>query len=147
VARLHDGFGALGKIGLMDVLERAELAIIDDDISSREAICGLMSAFGQKPVQFDSGARFLESASFDRFFCAIVDVHMPDMDGLEVQRHLATADPRIPVILMTAYPDDRTRALALDAGALGFLSKPCDHRQLIPLIDLASERSSAAAFS
>jgi FixJ family two-component response regulator len=125
----------------MDVLERAELAIVDDDISSREAISGLMSSFGQKPVQFDSGAQFLESASFDRFFCALVDVHMPDMDGLEVQRQLAAADPSIPVILITAYPDDRTRALALDAGALGFLSKPCDHRQLIPLIDLASERS------
>jgi FixJ family two-component response regulator len=68
---------------------------------------------------------------------------MPDMDGLEVQRRLAAADKSIPVILMTAYPDDRTRTRALDAGALGFLSKPCDHRQLIRLIGLASERSSA----
>lgn len=126
------------------MVDRAELAIVDDDISSREAISGLVSSFGQRPVLFDSGAQLLASPALGRFFCAILDVHMPDMDGLEVQRRLAAADHNISVILMTAFPDDRTHARALKAGALGYLSKPCDYRQLIRLIDLASERRQTA---
>jgi FixJ family two-component response regulator len=65
------------------------------------------------------------------------------MSGLELQVRLAADGRRIPVIVVTAYPSEDTRAFALEAGALGFLSKPCDEQRLIGYIDLALKNSAA----
>ena len=100
-------------------------------------MAGLVKSFGVKAALFESGAEFLAATRLHDFLCAIVDVHMPILGGLDVQRRLADADKQVPLILVTAFPDDRTRAQAVALGALGFLAKPVDNDQLFRLIVMA----------
>ena len=113
------------------------ISIVDDDWSARAAMRGLVRSLGYATVVFASAEDFLKSDRLSDTVCVIADVHMPGMSGLELQVRLAAIGQRVPVIVVTAYPDDETRTFAIEAGALGFLSKPCDEQQLIGLIDLA----------
>jgi FixJ family two-component response regulator len=113
------------------------VSIVDDDHSARSALQGLVRSLGYASVAFASAEDFLKSERLRDTVCVIADVHMPGMSGLELQVRLASNGRHIPVIVVTAYPDDETRAFALRAGALGFLSKPCDEQRLIGYIDLA----------
>lgn len=80
---------------------------------------------------FASGEEFLLSGRLHDTSCLVLDVHMPGMNGLELQSHLAGAGYRIPIIFVTAYSDERTRALALEAGAVAFLYKPFSEEALL----------------
>ena len=119
------------------------ISIVDDDQSARAAMRGLVRSLGYAVVAFASAEDFLRSDRLRDTVCVIADVHMPGMSGLELQVRLAANGRRIPVIVVTAYPDEETRAFALEAGALGFLSKPCDEQRLIGYIDLALKRKPA----
>jgi len=82
-------------------------------------------------VPFVSAAHFLESGLIAETTCLITDLQMPGLNGLELQEALRSQGYQTPVILITAYPNEKHRKRALDNGAVGFLSKPFDHRSLM----------------
>jgi FixJ family two-component response regulator len=107
------------------------LAVVDDDASARKAMGRLLRSFGFTVVVFASAEEFLRFASLQDTSCLVLDAHMPGMSGLQLQSHLAAAGYRIPIIFITASPEDRTRARALEAGAVGFLPKPFGDEALL----------------
>jgi FixJ family two-component response regulator len=86
---------------------------------------------------FTSAGEFLRLGSLQDTSCLIVDVHMPGMSGLQLQSHLEEVGYRIPIIFITAYPDERARTQALQAGAVDFLYKPFSDLALIDTLRLA----------
>ena len=85
---------------------------------------------------FASARNFLDSPQFPNVSCAILDVSMPGMDGLELQRHLIAKHP-IPIIFITDLRDAKTRDEAVRAGAIGFLNKPVSEKTLIDTLNAA----------
>jgi FixJ family two-component response regulator len=120
------------------------IAIIDDDAAVREAVQGLVEAFGFAAVAFSSAEEFLQSERRNDTACLITDVQLPGMSGLELQSHLSLSGSRIPVIVITAFPGDDRRALA--AGAICFLRKPVIKEDLLTCIRLALDRRHSGDF-
>jgi FixJ family two-component response regulator len=114
------------------------IAIVDDDAAVCEAVQGLVEAFGFAAAAFSSAEEFLQSERLNDTACLITDVQMPGMSGLQLQNHLSVSGSRIPVIVITAFPDDDRRALA--AGAICFLRKPVIKDDLLRCIRLALDR-------
>ena len=100
------------------------IAIIDDDESFRIGLAGLVRSLGYASATFASAREFLESAEARASACLITDVQMPGTNGLELQRLLIATGRTLPIIFITAYPEDRIRDAALAAGAFGFFHKP-----------------------
>ena len=107
------------------------IAVVDDDESVREATANLLRSSGYDAEVFASAAEFLESRQTLARPCLILDVHLPEMDGLELQSRL---DNRVPIVFITAYTDARTRSRALQAGAIAFLHKPYSEEELLGAI-------------
>ncbi len=111
------------------------IAIIDDDPSVRRAVHRLLRSFGMRAETFHSGESLLCAlASSQRFGCAVMDVQMPGMNGLEVQRRLAARGIALPLVFITAYEEEGIAERAFAAGAVGFLHKPFTDESLIDLI-------------
>ena len=113
------------------------VSIVDDDESVREATKGLVRSLGYSAAAFSSAEEFLNSDRLNDTSCLIADVQMPGLSGVELQHHLLEQGHRLPIIFVTAYPEDRIRARALEAGAVDFLSKPFSDDQLIMCLDTA----------
>jgi FixJ family two-component response regulator len=113
------------------------ISIVDDDESVREATRALVRALGYGALTFASAEEFLSSDHVDETCCLITDVQMTGLSGVELQKRLIAEGRRVPVIFITAFPDERTRSRALDAGAIGFLSKPFSDENLIHCLDRA----------
>src|ERR1700686_3967152 len=96
---------------------QALIAIVDDDQSFREALQSLLTLTGFRAGIFPSARNFLDSPQFPNVSCAILDISMPGMDGLELQRPLV-ATHRIPIIFITDLRDVKTREQALRNGAI-----------------------------
>ena len=111
------------------------ICVVDDDISIREALEGLINAFGFRTEAFGSAEDFLRIARLSDIRCLVLDVRLGGMDGLELQARLQKSGWSIPVIFISSHNDPKTRARALDAGAVGFLSKPFDRDALISMIN------------
>jgi FixJ family two-component response regulator len=111
------------------------VAIVDDDVYVCEAVESLLKSIGFRTAIFNSARDFLNSAEFANVSCLILDVSMPVMNGLELQRHLADTHP-IPIIFITARNGD-VREQALSAGAIGFLTKPFSDEALIDALGTA----------
>jgi FixJ family two-component response regulator len=111
--------------------QRIVIAVVDDDDSVREAVAGLVKSLGYGAVAFESAAAFLNSKRRDGAACLIVDVQMPGMTGPELHDQLVASGNPIPTILITAYPDEKTRARALKAGVKGYLAKPFSEDELL----------------
>ncbi len=114
------------------------VAIVDDDNGAREALETLVRSLGHKVSTFGSAEEFLKSGKLHDTSCVITDVRMPGMSGIELQDRLIADGHRIPVIFITAHPDDHVRKRALKAGAVAFLSKPVDTEHLMRYLDKAS---------
>ena len=110
------------------------IAIIDDDERFRKAVTSLVKARGFAVRAFASACDFLESRVIGSTSCLITDINMPGMTGIELHRHLIQTGYTIPTILLTAYPDESIRSRMLEAGCLGYLSKPFDDEVLIEYI-------------
>jgi len=110
------------------------IAIVDDDDSVREATMSLMRAFGFRTDAYASAEDFLASGRLQGASCLIADVRMPGMSGLELHRRLVLSGNPIPTVLITAHPDDGARARALQAGVVGYLTKPFDENDLLGCI-------------
>ena len=117
------------------------ISIIDDDDAMRSSLENLIRSIGLRAQGFSSAETFLNSNQAHETHCLILDVRMPGMSGLELQRQLGAANWRIPIIYITAHADDDARAQALAAGAVDFLYKPFREEDLLNAIDVALKRS------
>ena len=113
------------------------ISIIDDDDSVRESLRRLMRSVGFAVNVFASAEEFLDSDRLRNTDCLILDVRLPGMNGLELQRHLATSHSEIPIIFITSYEDDEVRARALNAGAVDYFLKPFNDEDLLDAIEAA----------
>src|ERR1700720_3956690 len=109
---------------------QALIAVVDDDQSFREALESLLKLIGFRTATFASARNFLDSPELPNVSCAILDVSMSGMDGLELQQHLVATHP-IPVIFITDLRDAKTREQALRDGAISYLNKPFSEETLI----------------
>ena len=110
------------------------ISIVDDDESFREAMTSLMKSLGFEVEAFSSAEAFLGSPCLGSTSCLIADVHMPTMTGIDLHQQLVASGRTIPVILITAYPDDNVRARALAAGVICYLSKTFDDAALLGFV-------------
>lgn len=113
------------------------ISIVDDDASVRAATARLLRSMGFSAQTFASAKEFLSSAQLRETACLIADVEMPGMSGVELQDHLIATGHFIPTIFITAFPDERVRDRALNAGAIDFLSKPFDESRLLECVEQA----------
>jgi len=107
------------------------VAIIDDDELFRRSIERLVDSAGFRVEAFASAEEFLERGNLDRTACAILDMKLPGMNGLELQQRLITSSRPMPIVFVSAHDEAVTRANALRAGAIAFLKKPFDNSTLL----------------
>lgn len=114
------------------------IAIVDDDDLARAGTSSLMRSLGYNIQTFSSAEAFLLSdvTSFD---CLISDIQMPGMSGLDLQMALKGRAPQVPVIFLTAFPNERSRTLALNQGARHYLEKPCPPDELCSCVAVVIE--------
>ena len=114
--------------------------VIDDDESVREALKSLIRSVGLRVETFASAREFLDSSRPDLPGCLILDVRMPGLSGLDLQRDLAEANIHIPIIFITGHGDIPMSVRAMKAGAVEFLTKPFRYQDLLDAIQQALER-------
>jgi FixJ family two-component response regulator len=110
------------------------IAVVDDDPMVGEATAELIESFGLVAHIFSSAQAYLKSNCVRRAACVVADMQMPGMDGLQLQQRLARSGHPVPIIFVTAFPDERVRERAMKAGAVNYLSKPFEPRDLIGCI-------------
>jgi FixJ family two-component response regulator len=113
------------------------ISIIDDDPLARDGIQQLIESLGYKAVGFNSAEHFLKSSVVSETTCLITDMQMPGLSGLELQETLRSQGYCMPVIVITAYPNEKNRKRAIDGGAVGFLCKPFDETSLLNCLSAA----------
>jgi two-component system response regulator FixJ len=111
--------------------------IVDDDPAVRRSLELLLDAAGFQAVSYATPKAFLGVAGGLPAGCALLDLRMPEMDGLEVQTHLLSIKPDLPVIVMTGQGDVQTAVCAMKAGAADFIEKPYSDDALIAAIESA----------
>ena len=116
------------------------ISIVDDDVSFRNSTGRLVRSFGFRAEAFASALEFLGSSSVEDTACLILDVSMPEMDGLELQRQLAEVNRHIPIVFLTATASEDEQRRAMKAGAVDFLRKPVGEQPLIKAIRAALRR-------
>jgi FixJ family two-component response regulator len=119
------------------VSEARVISIVDDDSFARGALGDLIQSLGYQAISFPSAEHFLDSGYVEEVACLITDLQMPGMNGLDLQDHLQAAGHDTPVIVISAFPEERFRTRALNAGAVAFLSKPFAEESLIGCINTA----------
>jgi len=117
--------------------QRVLLSVVDDDEMLRESLPDLLREFGFAARAFSSGQEFLSSEYLDETDCLILDVAMPGMSGLDVQKELNRRGQPIPTIFITGQKDDDIRKQALKQGAVKFLYKPFSDSALLDAVNKA----------
>jgi FixJ family two-component response regulator len=118
--------------------------VVDDDPSIREAIKSLISLAGLRVETFGTAQEFLRKERPDLPGCVVLDVEMPGLSGLDLQRELAAQGIKLPIIFITGYGDIPMSVRAMKAGATEFLTKPFRDQDLLDAIQQALERDRAA---
>ena len=118
--------------------------VVDEDISVRESLTLLILAAGWRPAAFASAREFLTHPPERVPSCLILDVALPDLNGLDLQKRVAIDRPAMPVIFITRHGDVRTSVQAMKAGAIEFLTKPFGDDALLDAIRHALELSRRA---
>jgi FixJ family two-component response regulator len=114
--------------------------LIEDDLSVRRAIMRLLGSVGLEVEPFASAREFLRQERADAVSCLVLDVRLPGMSGLELQRALAVAQIPIPIIFITSHGDIRMTVQAMKGGAVEFLPKPFRDQELLDAIHIALDR-------
>lgn len=109
---------------MSDHVDGATIFVVDDDDEDRESLRGLLESYGFVVEAFASGEAFLQGNHSQSRGCLLLDVRLPDMSGLEVQRRLTADRVRMPTIMITAYGDVAIAVAAMKAGAVDFIEKP-----------------------
>jgi FixJ family two-component response regulator len=118
--------------------EGALVAVVDDEEPIRKALCRLLRVAGFKVETFASGAEFLESLRNHAPDCVVLDLHMPEIDGFEVESQLRQGRSRIPVIAITGRDTAKDHERILQCGVAAFLQKPLDGEALRRAITAAT---------
>ena len=118
--------------------------VVDDDISVRESLELLIQNAGWQPEIFETAYEFLARPQVLVPSCLVLDLSLPGLNGLELQRRLVTDRPDVPIIFITGHGDVPVTVQAMKAGAVEFLTKPFSESVLLNAIQLALERSEAA---
>ncbi|MGH7392214.1 MAG: response regulator transcription factor [Candidatus Rokuibacteriota bacterium] len=116
------------------------IAVVDDEESVRKSLRRLLAASHMDAVVFASGQEFLDSLRLRHPDCLVLDLQMPGLTGLDVQRILTEASVRFPTIIITAHDEPETRARCLSAGAASYLCKPLHDEMLLDTIADAIDR-------
>jgi FixJ family two-component response regulator len=124
--------------------EKPVVFVVDDDISVRESLEALIGWAGWQAETFESAQEFLAQPRSPVPCCLVLDVSLPGLSGLELQKLIAKDDSKVPVIFITGYGDIPMSVQAMKAGAVEFLTKPIDDEALLTAIRHAIGRSSAA---
>jgi FixJ family two-component response regulator len=114
--------------------ERALISVVDDDESIRESLPDLLREFGFEARTFSSAHEFLASDCVNRSVCLILDIAMPGMSGLDLQRELRLRGQKIAIIFITAQTDGALRMRAFEGGASDFLLKPFSETDLLTAV-------------
>ena len=115
--------------------------VVDDDESVRRSLERLLRVTGHRVESFSSAAAFLGRPNSEVPACLLLDIRMPQLNGLDVQRKVNEAGRFLPVIFMTGYADIESCVLGMKAGAADFLLKPCNEDQLLEAVDRALAQS------
>ena len=118
--------------------------VVDDDSSVREAIKSLIKSVGLRVETFETAQQFLGSKRPEAPGCVVLDVRLPGLSGLDLQRQLAANEIKLPIIFITGYGDIPMSVSAMKAGALEFLTKPFRDQDLLDAIQKALERDRTA---
>ncbi len=118
--------------------------VVDDDSSVREAIQSLIKSVGLRVETFETAQQFLGSKRPEAPGCVVLDVRLPGLSGLDLQRQLAANEIKLPIIFITGYGDIPMSVSAMKAGALEFLTKPFRDQDLLDAIQKALERDRTA---
>jgi len=118
-------------------LKRALVSVVDDDKSVRESLPDLLQEFGFEARAFSSAEELLTSDCVDQTACLILDIVMPGMTGLDLQKELQLRGQNIPVIFITAQTDKAVRMKAFEQGAAGLLLKPFTDTALLAAVEAA----------
>jgi FixJ family two-component response regulator len=119
------------------VTESRLVTVVDDDDAVREALSDVLQAFGFAVAAFASAEAFLAFKDMERTDCLVLDIAMPGMTGLELQRELKRRGLRIPIVFITAHADQTVRSRALAAGAAEVLFKPFTEAALVDAVRAA----------
>ena len=111
------------------------IAVVDDDVSLREALTGLLSAYGYQIDAYSSGFDLLSCDRLSDYALFILDVQMPGIDGLQLQEGILEAGVGSPIIFLTSDQDPEVRSRALAMGAQAFLGKPFHGVELLAELD------------
>jgi len=117
--------------------------IVDDDAEFRDSVARLLRTVGLKTQQFSSVADFFKAVPPDGPTCLVLDVRLPGLSGLELQRELATANRQIPIVFITAHGDIPMTVQAMKGGAIEFLTKPFRDQDLLDAIETGLARDRA----
>lgn len=116
---------------------RHRIAVIDDDHSVRKALQRLLRSVNLDADAYGSGREFLDACRDARPDCLVLDLQMPEMNGLELQQRLAETGIRLPVVVITGHDEPGMRAQCMAAGASTYLRKPLDDKVLLEAINKA----------
>jgi FixJ family two-component response regulator len=116
------------------------ISIVDDDALVRESTKSLVRSLGFAAETFASAEEFLQSCFAKDTSCLILDVTLPGLSGVALQSLLIERGQHTPIIFVTAFPEERARTRVLDAGAVGFLTKPFKEESLIKCLTMALSR-------
>jgi DNA-binding NtrC family response regulator len=122
----------------------APIYLVDDDVSVRESVGGLLRSAGFRAQTFASAQECLAGLEAEVPGCLVLDVQLPGLSGLDLQQQLAKADLQVPIIFLTGHGDIPMSVRAIKAGALEFLTKPCDGDDLLNAIRLGIARQQGA---
>jgi FixJ family two-component response regulator len=122
----------------------AMVFVVDDDVSVREALEGLIKSAGWRVETFASAHEFLNHSRTDAPSCLVLDIELPDLNGLDVQELVVRMEPAIPIIFITGHGDIPMSVRAMKGGAVEFLTKPFLDQDLLAGIQEAVNRSQSA---
>jgi FixJ family two-component response regulator len=122
----------------------AVIAIVDDDLSVREGLETLIRSAGWRAKTFASAQEFLARPRTEALSCLILDLQLPGLSGLDLQKRMAELELEIPIVFLTGHGDIPASVQAMKAGAVEFLTKPFDEQELLRAIEEAIERDQLA---
>ena len=120
--------------------ERAIVHVVDDDASMRGALEGLFDSLGFDTQTYAAAREFLATNIADRPGCIVIDIRLPDMNGLDMQTQLTESGVRLPVVMMTGHGDVSMSVRAMKRGAVDFLPKPFHDQDMLDAVTAAIER-------
>src|SRR5882672_10686844 len=132
-----------GKSGIAMTSDTPVVFVIDDEASVRDGLRRLITSVGLKAEVFPSAQAFLHARRPDAPGCLVLDVRLPGLSGLDLQRELADTDAALPIIFLTGHADVPMSVRAMKAGAVEFLTKPFREQELLDAIRSAIDRDRA----